>query len=665
MKKIVTVGSDFGSYLRWDGAVQFDWNDMMVNGGIDIFMCKSGVEDEAHGLSSIKNINSARDHNMPVVMTYPWFYPQNNPKASIDFYKRAGDREKPDGMQIDAEQYVDENGVPVPGQKISDNLQALYEGLSDAFPEILVDVYNNTDFITTRSPQCRQWFHKLKHPMKAGWPDWGLESYEITWSEFRSGKMKECLDWTAKPPRPWRWINLYDGSYEPDFSLWTGLEDNLWFWQFSSRMLPKNYLPGSLYYHQYDFFYFNGDLTTLKATLRKEKVPTENNNMAAIWDPTKSMSMRAPMLEISSDFKNVDFQALANNGTSAVIVRVAGEDGEPKPNLYSDPKAGYNLTGVANAKMAGIAEVNLRAGYYLDNQKNIGGDGKVKGILDEKPEENPIVRAVIGALRRLSWTFPSLLSSDEGWFPFSAIMFNIWDTTTKAGGDPGDVWQAATLKHAIYPISDLMNAGKFPKVPIWLLTNGGFITHYDHLDANGNIDKNQVNQLYTWLNNNRQLVRLGLTDIVYTQVPSAVPMKSVKEVWDNYRPTDSFKFGYTDNKGKRVLYTPYGWEFHYPLQGNETPIGFHYYTTDRFPIPEITDVLGKPQLLRGFLYSGSQEDLDKDLKFDRGSVIQPPVDPPVVENPPTTLEEAIDMIIKLQAYNNAVEIWLKSFPFTK
>ena len=260
----VSRGTDYGAFINFDGRIQFNWKDMVERGKIEWFCCRGCHEHPGGGESTSMNIDAAR-HFVDIVGEYYDLDPEDTAQSMIDRIVRDVDLNKPDFIWLDVEISQDSHGQTFGPDRINNSVQTVYNNLKNRFPDIRLTIYSRFDFIATFSPQMFGWMRSLDHIADAAWPDYGLDVYFESWEQIASGVMKECLNFTAPPPRPERQINVFDGHHGPPMQMVPGA--SVVFWQASSRIRPL--VEGDpVFNHSYDFDYVNLPLDKFKRWLK-------------------------------------------------------------------------------------------------------------------------------------------------------------------------------------------------------------------------------------------------------------------------------------------------------------------------------------------------------------------------------------------------------------
>ena len=243
-------GTDLGAFVL-NGQIILPWKLLADEYKIDWFCCQGALQDPTNGYDSFYNITEARKH-VDVIGTFYWSNPGNTAQSEIDRFCKAIAVEKPDFWWLDVEQHV-VNGVEVSPSKIADHAQLLFEGITARFPanQLRATFYTRIDFIKSYMPNIIPLLATLDHISIAAWPDYGLSVYYQELEDTYTGIMRECLDWAAPQPRPYKQINIFDGEHGPDLSLFPKV--TVFNWQHSSRIKPSETVGSPLYDHGYDW----------------------------------------------------------------------------------------------------------------------------------------------------------------------------------------------------------------------------------------------------------------------------------------------------------------------------------------------------------------------------------------------------------------------------
>jgi hypothetical protein len=243
-------GMDWGSYVSWNGDIQFNWPDLVTKGGIQWASFKGAQNYPEQGYSTTKNMVEARKY-LEIVGCYYWHDPTAAPAYLLDIYSKSIELEKPDFIDVDIEQNLDYLGNKIDPNKIADTAQQLCEGLLARYPEKRIEIYTRKDFILSYAPKILNWGYKFGGSWWASWPDYGMATYRLTWDQIKN-------NWTKQYPTG-NLVQIVDG--------WNPLQPAGWQiwsrWQYSSRiLLPVGTAPKDD--HQNDFNLFNGDIAAMK-----------------------------------------------------------------------------------------------------------------------------------------------------------------------------------------------------------------------------------------------------------------------------------------------------------------------------------------------------------------------------------------------------------------
>jgi hypothetical protein len=242
-------GMDWGGFII-NGQIVLPWKLLVEKYGIVWFCCQGSLQDPPGGFDSLANIAEAR-HFVDIVGTYYWSNPLIRLQAEIDRFSRSIDQEKPDFIWLDVEQHQGEDGGELDPVKIAEHAQGLFDALHTRFPQIRATIYTRVDFIQFFAPRLMPLMATLDHISMAAWPDFGLDAYHQPLADIRNGIMEECTDFNARPPRPHRTINIFDGRHGPDLGL--NPKAKIFNWQHSSRLRPEEVRGDHLLDHGYDW----------------------------------------------------------------------------------------------------------------------------------------------------------------------------------------------------------------------------------------------------------------------------------------------------------------------------------------------------------------------------------------------------------------------------
>jgi hypothetical protein len=271
--RIMSVGGDWGSYLFWNEDIQFDY-ETLVAAGMTFMSFRSDQEQIDHengNYSTVRNIQAARKRGVAVVGVYSWLYPHLPQKSILPRYIRAIEREKPDFIEVDAEQvgYYGEDGLLyIPSQQqTADALLELSDGLITAFPELPFLLYTRPDWVIRFANPALPYIDKYDQH-SAAWPDYGLEMYDLPLEEIMAGKMRQVINYNIKP-LPWQYIFVQDAYVPAKITP----KSRVVMCQTSSRIRPIYKGKSVQACHQYDWNVFLGDKAALLKWAKKTVAP--------------------------------------------------------------------------------------------------------------------------------------------------------------------------------------------------------------------------------------------------------------------------------------------------------------------------------------------------------------------------------------------------------
>lgn len=594
-------GIDWGSYLTWNQLIQIPFKELVENAGIKFFITKSDQEqiDPVYGnYSTLKNMQAARDAGIKRVGNYVWSFPNGNLKYWLDRYKRSIDKEKPDFIYIDIEQWDDGAGNRVDPQRMSDFNQGLYEGLVSLYPERQVGIYTRKDIVTYWSPPMSKWIGKANGTgWLASWPDYGLLIYNFTWQQIIQNMVKRNLDTTGKVTTNWDIVTLTDDWGPSNLNEW----DKWSIWQYSSRM--RYPIIGWPYDNQTDWCFFNGTEEDMDNWIAKKEVQP----MASIYEFTTPQSKRGRLVQIDGKTKTANNTEIITN-SDAVVLKMGGMDGKKGGGneLYEEP--GYAIR--VNQFPKKIALFNLDAGYWLWKQMNQGP------VEEMQPEDNPVIKKI-----------QYLLSLGK----VNALMLHIGEDKTHLGKPIEDTWQKSTLLNVLDKILVLQDKKQFPDIKIIVRTDPWFLLEYP-------------NEFSTYLYGKKDRVYVSLADFTgFTPTPGP-HVNSLKTVFDTWYPPDSFKY----------YALPFG--YYKDELGNEDRVVMHWYSSMRYFVDGMLVSNTNEQVpVDIFLWCDTKEKLD--LFLGEGDIIVPSSSTSPSASPsaqiPSELEEKVSELERqvLDLYN--------------
>jgi hypothetical protein len=520
-------GIDWGSYVGYNGAIQLPWSDLINKANVGFAVYRGCQEDIPNGYSTQLNLNASRGAGVPINACYYWHYPYGSMSYWVDLYSKSIDVEKPDFISVDIEQYWDSNGTIVSQQQISDTAQALCEGLSGRYPEKQFVIYTRKGFPAEYSPMMSKWMGKFKCSWLAGWPDYGLKTYRLSWDQISSNQMREYLGLDSSGNSLWKLIDLDDG-WEPSLpDFW-----NDWFiWQYSSRILLPEGIS-SLYDHQYDWNIFHGDLNQMKAWLKGETI----TYMASLYNTSVAQNDRAKILTYCQNQKLADGVTIENLGVDAVILPMGGipTDGTP----WTETTFGGRCD-LFSASMPVMGSFKLDPGALQRKQHSTEEFNIESGHKELK--DNWILPYLLAAWAKDTInphdSIMSIIAKTHTWRNVSAIILQMTDTDGYPTGKlTTDVWQQTLFRYIAYHLRTLQSTGIVPNIPIILYSGQWWLSMWPAMQTELDTQK-------SWL-----YLQWG----EWTQFNTHT-FDTVAEMF-TYRPADTFKFaGYPDGYFDRIL----------------------------------------------------------------------------------------------------------------
>jgi len=190
-----------------------------------------------------------------LVGLYSWNAATLGVQWQVDEFSRQIDTYKPDFWAMDYEQWwASWNGGNPTGlispQQISDNGQAVIEGMVRRWAGKYLLVYAPQWFVDGYSPQSVKWL--VQHPnWAASGPDYGLLAYGLTWAQISALTVRKCTNMTLKTYQTTTVANLAP-ALPAGLSAWD-------MWQYSSRIRTPNDAT------HYDYDVFAGSIDDLRA----------------------------------------------------------------------------------------------------------------------------------------------------------------------------------------------------------------------------------------------------------------------------------------------------------------------------------------------------------------------------------------------------------------
>jgi hypothetical protein len=270
---------DWGAYLSPVHGCNLPWELLIEKAHVEVFICKGDQEDAANNLSTLKNIQFARDSGVPVIGCYYWYFPGMSAQFQIDLYSRAIEREKPDFIAVDIEDHQ-VNGVEKDPFRLSEGAKFTCAGLKERFPELCLFPYTRADFVSQFAPDMAKWLPDYaKFEWVAAWPDYGLRPYRLAWEEIASNHMFQAKSRRSRGGIP---IDISDmGPKLPKgWNHWA-------IWQYSSRIQPPAAdVVDTFFDHQYDWNLIQASLDEFKTLIGKGKthILTDHDMLMILWN---------------------------------------------------------------------------------------------------------------------------------------------------------------------------------------------------------------------------------------------------------------------------------------------------------------------------------------------------------------------------------------------
>jgi hypothetical protein len=262
----LTLGTDFGPFVL-NGQCPIPFADFITQLDCKFFIGQGGfAENVAEGYSTKINLAAARSAGIELVGEYYWLDAGDNIQATIDRISRDIDANNPDFCEYDLEQSSDENGKLYDPKLIADFTEGVVDGTRSHFPERQHELYSRTGFVSQFAAPLLPWVATQDLPWWAANPDWGLETYTLSYEDIKAGKIKIVTNYNTKPVQ-WVWGNVYDAGMGPD--MFYSPEADGWMWQTGGRRKPLEVLNNPYYNHTYDFDYWRGNFESMKAWVKK------------------------------------------------------------------------------------------------------------------------------------------------------------------------------------------------------------------------------------------------------------------------------------------------------------------------------------------------------------------------------------------------------------
>jgi hypothetical protein len=435
------------------------------------------------GYSTKTNLDAARATNVPLIGTYPWLDPGDNPAYALNRYSEAAYREQPNGIWIDMEQDRDANGVFYSPSQVEDRLQHLLEGMRYNFPDIVIDIYSRPDFIRKYCPNILKWY-RPQMPGMAAWPSWGLLTEYQPLANIVAGNTRQCLDISAPDPKPFSRINIFDGAHGPDLSS-LGNPPYCW-WQSTTREWPSEFI-GTIFNHQYDIGFINLSLANLKLALRLEPIgesimttalwdtaiPQNGDNSRAWgfeWEPNQKLAPGVTMADIVGSTGWLDFVELPMMTTKWNGNHMTFQPEGTFPGRF-------DMVHTVKAPVFGIVTLDAAIGPLeqaeLSNYQNVPNE-----------QNHALMYFLKSWIVEDTWTLADVNANKVHFRPISQINVRMVETHTFPWGSDKtkfleDQWQQCILEYFINPLKALMDGGHTPVVPIAFKTTSDWLERYD------------------------------------------------------------------------------------------------------------------------------------------------------------------------------------------
>jgi hypothetical protein len=239
--------------VDWGG---YDYDALQVENLATKANCGAFIS-QLGGPGTSKLLKRARDAGM-ITGGYYWNSALNSVQFQLDQFSQWIDADNPDIIILDVEHWWakwDQYWAAIAGtlpwaqveklapQKISDNAQAVCEGMIKRYPNKYYLNYSAQWFVNGYSPQSAFWLKKYPFHV-AAYPDYGMPPYTLPWDQIAAGKFMTVRSGLQT-------ITDYQPSMPTGMVAWD-------MWQYSSRIK----VPGE--YYGYDWNYFPGTLDDLK-----------------------------------------------------------------------------------------------------------------------------------------------------------------------------------------------------------------------------------------------------------------------------------------------------------------------------------------------------------------------------------------------------------------
>lgn len=595
---ILTFGTDWGSYLAWNKAIQFDWPTLRskLNIGFAVYRGDQEQISDAGNYSTMDNLAASRAAGVPVNACYYWHYPVANQTYYIQRYAQAIEREQPDFIGIDIEQMT-MDGIFVTPTLLSDTAQQLCEGLAALFPNLRLVVYTREGIIDY-APKIQGWIGQFD-TWPAGWPDYGQQVYSLTWEQIAAGVVKN---------QGGQLVNIHDY----DVPILSGAEPAK-IWQYSSRIMPPT--QGFPFDHQYDWNVFYGSVNDMLVWVGKETTMTTLFNTAVL------QTARAKVFTYNSGQKLLAGVTPSDLGADLVILPMGGMDwwDGSHMRLYTESSfRGRHAEFTGDGVPVGGKFV-LTGGYWLKEQH---GAGEViaqscGGEMDEAAKKvsargNLALPFLLNAWCG-SWSWDAIFAKTQTFADIKFLELDMTDVEGFAGAGIGDYWQTITFKHMAQPLNWLKLRGYIPNVPIVLYSGPWFLALYPAGEF-----AQMLTNAASWL-----YLRLGQWTLT-----STATFPTLAEIYA-FRPAETFAFStLPDGYFERV------W--------------MHEYSGEKQKCAQLVDKNGAPTFVNLSLWNDTAEVMLETLGADI-----PPIEPPADWKP--RVEALETKVTALEAEN--VKLW--------
>jgi GH25 family lysozyme M1 (1,4-beta-N-acetylmuramidase) len=574
------IGIDWGSYLDYKAEVMLPWADLVQRCGVQFAVFKGNQEQISQNgnYSTVKNMQSARAAGVPIVGCYYWHDPTASPSYLVEIYSRAIEREQPDFIVIDIEQWDDGVGGKVPPAQISETARIVCQGIRDRHPDKRVIVYSRRNFPQGFAPGMDAWLPEFDGGWVASWPDYGMRVYHApSWEYIRGGQTRHLLATGASE-------DIFVEDWQPsNMATWT-----TWtIWQYSSRMM----LPADASYGgQLDWNVFNGTLSEMLDWVGLEET------MTTLHVETTPQSERATVFTWRSD------QALkvpvAELGADAIILPMGGYDvwnGAHMP-IYQELtfKGRFGLVSAAGKPV--IGRYKLHGGRWGIEQfgkdtllAQSCGPEMDEAQKQESCRNNLVLPALLGAWCDGAFSMDGLFARSLKWLDIQALELSMVETVGFKGATEPDFWQALSWNHIAQPLKWLMLRGYIPNIPIIMFTGPWFLEMYP-------------NDLSIVLANAKGWLWLHLGQWT---LKSTATFATLAELWP-FRPVEKFNFSSVpDGYGDRVL--------------------MHEYSDQTQRCRQVVDVVAMPETVSLSLWQDRAAAMNEMLKYTGPVVVPPPV----------------------------------------